>query len=137
MMVLVDYPDSDTEFSDPDSQSKSEDQRRIANIENEQPKSPRKRKYTAFKETSQIQKLSPPPLPSAFYSLYATNVRTSTSDDPSLHGGRKRQVPHVEGNWPTHVYLECKSHFSEPIYIGSRQGGAALEADRLEGIRRE
>jgi U6 snRNA phosphodiesterase len=136
-MVLVDYPDSDSEVSNLDSQSMPEDQRGLANIKNEQPTSLRKRKYGAFKETSQMQKPSPPPLPSTFYSLYATNVRTSTSDDPSLHRGRRRQVPHVEGNWPTHVYLECKSHFPESIYVWPRKKGAALEADRLEGIRRE
>jgi hypothetical protein len=49
-----------------------------------------------------------PPLPAAFRNLYSTNVRTSNADDPELHGGRRRQVAHVEGNWPSHIYTECK-----------------------------
>jgi U6 snRNA phosphodiesterase len=56
---------------------------------------------------------SPPPPPAAFHSLYATNVRGAVADDPSLHGGRTRQVAHVEGNWPTHVYLEWLPSKSE------------------------
>lgn len=48
-----------------------------------------------------------PPLPAAFLNLYSSSVRVSNTDDPSLHHGRKRVVKHVEGNWPTHVYLEC------------------------------
>ena len=57
-------------------------------------------------EQSQSKATALPRLPSTFYALYATNVRSSTADDPSLHGGRKRQVAHKEGNWPTHIYLE-------------------------------
>lgn len=50
-----------------------------------------------------------PPLPEKLHSLYASSTRTHPTDDPSLHDGRTRQVPHFEGNWPTHIYLECRS----------------------------
>lgn len=50
---------------------------------------------------------APPPLPAAFHDLYAGAARLSNADNPALHGGRVRAIPHVPGNWSTHVYLEC------------------------------
>ena len=83
-MVLVDYSDSE---------------------EDEQVLRPpaKKRKISTDGVNDEL-----PPLPASFLDQYSSNVRTSTQDDPSLHGGRKRVIPHAEGNWPTHVYLECK-----------------------------
>jgi Uncharacterised conserved protein len=69
----------------------------------------------------------PPPPPPSFHSLYSTNVRSATADDPSLHGGRSRQIAHVEGNWPTHVYLECESSLPEESDIPSLTPARASE----------
>ncbi|CCU76472.1 hypothetical protein BGHDH14_bgh00376 [Blumeria hordei DH14] len=54
-----------------------------------------------------------PPLPSKFHDLYASAAKLSQKDDPSLHGGRKRQIPHVVGNWPTHIYIEYYNRTDE------------------------
>ncbi|KAK4499324.1 hypothetical protein PRZ48_009837 [Zasmidium cellare] len=83
-MALVDYSDSDSDGSNhPDSSLPLAKKRRVSGSDSKLP-----------------------PLPPAFRDLYSSTVRTSTQDDPSLHGGRKRVTPHVAGNWPAHVYLE-------------------------------
>ncbi|KAH7399476.1 U6 snRNA phosphodiesterase Usb1 [Pyrenochaeta sp. MPI-SDFR-AT-0127] len=89
-MSLVQYPDSDSDADDKNNA--------IAAQPLQQPtQSALKRKHSQG---------DLPPLPAAFHDLYTANARVSTSDNPSLHGGRKRAVPHVQGNWPSHVYLE-------------------------------
>jgi hypothetical protein len=101
-MSLVAYPDSD---SDPD----SENGNNIDDDNDDNEKSAALPAPHAVKRKREDHNAaSLPPLPAAFHDLYASNARASTSDDSSLHGGRKRAVPHVEGNWPSHVYLECE-----------------------------
>lgn len=102
-MALVDYTSSDEEGGVEN--GKKEETEVVA---------PSSRKTSAHPSNSLKRKCDSlasdlPPLPSKFHDLYATNVRSSTTDDPSLHGGRKRVIPHVEGNWPTHVFIECES----------------------------
>lgn len=86
-MALVDYTDSD------DSEGG----------ETTYPKIGMKRKRGVDNE----QQPDLPPLPDGFHDLYASTTRISKHDDPSLHAGRQRQIPHIEGQWPTHVYIEC------------------------------
>lgn len=88
-MALVDYPSSDEDEKDHAASPPT-------------PNATQKRKRD--ESSSDL-----PPLPSKFHDLYASTTRVSTRDDPSLHGGRKRITPHVDGNWPTHLYIECMS----------------------------
>ncbi len=96
-MALVDY--SDSEDSDDNNHGRA-DPKTSANADT---KFSRKRTGTADPTTGL------PRLPEAFHDLYASASRISNSDDPSLHDGRQRAAPHVEGQWPTHVYIECES----------------------------
>ena len=84
-MALVDYPESDS-----DSSTKS---RCSSGKQLERP-------------AAQAEPL--PPLPSVLHSMYATPARTSTTDDPSMHAGRQRATPHIVGNFPSHLYTECR-----------------------------
>lgn len=73
----------------------------------------------AGKKKQKKPSLDLPPLPAEFRNLYATNVRVSTHDDPSLHGGRKRVIPHTPGHWPSHLQLECTSYTLGRIHLFS------------------
>ena len=91
-MPLVEYSDSESSDGPQSDQTHLKDQRSQAV----------KRKHSSTSDSIL------PPLPDIFHDLYASTVRVSNQDDPTLHGGRQRVTPHVEGNWPTHVYLECE-----------------------------
>lgn len=94
-MALVDYLDSDSDQQD---EADAEGAQLVRSSS----------KSTIKRKRSEAALDALPPLPAAFHDLYATNARVGTNDDPSLHGGRKRTIPHVEGNWPSHIYLECR-----------------------------
>ncbi len=94
-MALVSYSDSDNPTGDPKHKIKGNSGTKCA-IQS------LKRKMIDS-EGSTL-----PPLPDAFHDLYPSAKRKSNQDDPSLHSGRQRLTPHVEGSWPTHVYLECE-----------------------------
>lgn len=109
-MPLVDYPDSETERDD-----SSDD------IGAQPVQIPTKAAIKRKRSASAQDDL--PPLPAAFHDLYSTNARVSTGDNPKLHGGRKRTVPHIEGNWPSHVYLECKDVSLVPLVHDRQPAG--------------
>lgn len=41
--------------------------------------------------------------------LLPLKKKEASEDEPEEHLGRTRQFGHVEGNWATHVFIDCKS----------------------------
>ncbi|KAM0804110.1 U6 snRNA phosphodiesterase Usb1 [Usnea florida] len=89
-MALVEYSDSEGSDSPPPEQT----------LRTIQESRAIKRKHSPTSDSTL------PSLPDSFHDLYASSARVSNQDDPTLHNGRQRLKPHIEGNWPTHVYIE-------------------------------
>ncbi|KAG0145104.1 hypothetical protein CROQUDRAFT_723603 [Cronartium quercuum f. sp. fusiforme G11] len=64
---------------------------------------------TATEPTRRRRRVLPPPcFSSTTTSSKPRTARPCPIDDPTLHQGRKRSKPHVEGDWPTHIYLSLE-----------------------------
>ncbi|KAI9811350.1 MAG: poly(U)-specific 3'-to-5' RNA exonuclease [Pycnora praestabilis] len=113
-MALVDYSDSDPDVLEQhqgNSSSLGGSKRKRSSISHSNRAGPDTKKSTIASDL--------PPLPAAFHDLYASSSRVSTRDDPALHGGRQRVIPHVEGNWATHIYLEWYPDPIESTHLSS------------------
>ncbi|KAI0007637.1 hypothetical protein F4779DRAFT_497380 [Xylariaceae sp. FL0662B] len=100
-MALVNYSSSDSESeSEPTAKQEAPTAQAV------------KRRKTSlsssYKDGAEPEESALPPLPAAFHDLYASTVRMSTTDDPTLHQGRKRVNPHRVGSWPSHLYIELQ-----------------------------
>jgi hypothetical protein len=80
-----------------------------------------------------------PSLPTHFQDLFLSGPRLT--DDPEFHQGRIRTHQHVEGQWPSHVYIEwypddsgCGEILKKLLDLADKAIGAKLTGKEMHSL---
>jgi U6 snRNA phosphodiesterase len=88
------------------------------------------KRFVHFHNTSQNHLSTDRKLPA----LSTTLTGTAHTDDPSLHQGRTRTRPHVDGQWAAHVYVCLRLHRSAKDMISRIVADAMMRVQELQPL---
>ncbi|KIY68141.1 hypothetical protein CYLTODRAFT_421902 [Cylindrobasidium torrendii FP15055 ss-10] len=73
--------------------------------------------YSSSEEDDAAEPAAPPPKRKKLPALPNSLTVPKPKDDPSKHQGRLRSMPHVDGQWAAHVYVNIKLNRRSALYV--------------------